>query len=157
MANPFAGLKTAKVSGSGSYLSKDFDGVLQIDKVEYNERLNDGGAALIVEMTVLESNNSTDANGKLTDPVGAKRSWFQKENTSFPGAVLEWLYACLKCDFKQDEAKAETIRNNAETLMEGALKGKFDGYKIRCRTTYKQTKVKKMDFTRHVWGPYIAA
>lgn len=144
--NPFAGLVTGKVSGSGTYLSPGFDGDLVIDRLEWKEELNEGGSALIVEMTILSSNSEKD-------PVGAKRSWFQKKNKSFDGAVLEFLYAVLKCDWKNDEDTANQIRANSPSLMLAGLKGEFVGQRIHCVTRHKLTKENRKDFTQHVWSP----
>jgi hypothetical protein len=156
MGNPFAGLKTGKVSGAGQYLSPGFDGVLEVKKVEWLEELqtDGGGSALVVEFTIVESNNETDEKGKIKDPVNATRSWFQKKNKSFDGAVLEFLYGMMKVDWKNDEDMAAKIREKSPDLMAKALdNAAFNGKRVRCRTIQKTTKENKKPFTKHIWSP----
>lgn len=148
--NPaFAGLPTAKVFGKGNYLSFPGEYAIKIENLIYRD-IEAGGSALIVEFEVVESNNPKD-------PVGARRSWFQGKNPSFAGAVLEFLYAVVGVDWKNDEATAEEIKKQAPGLMSEGLEGGFKGQFVRVTTFPKKTKVKKSDFTVHVWTPYVDA
>jgi len=146
--NPFAGLTLANVSGSGNYLDSDGgEYVLKIDNVIYRDNLQNGGQALIVDFEVIESTNPKD-------PVGAKRNWFQSKNTSFGGAVLEFLYAILRVDYQVDLKTAEVVKQKSPDLMTAALGGGFNGKLVRCKTRHKMTKVAKKDFTQHTWKPF---
>lgn len=149
-ANPFAGLPSAQVFGKGNYLAQGGEYVISIEGMEYKD-LFKGGSALIVEFEVVESNNDKD-------PVGSKRSWFQSKNASFGGAVLEFLYAVLGTDYKNDPAAAAEVQKASADLMQAALeKNEFKGQKVRVSTSHKLTKEAKKDFTVHVWTPYTEA
>lgn len=157
MSNPFAGMVKSQVYGGGNYLSPDFEGLLKIEEVIWNAELqtDGGGQALIVEFTVLESNETKDANGKVLDPVGVKRSWFQKKNKSFESAALEFLYGVLKVDHKNDTELADKVKaKSADLMWEACQKPIFKGKLVRCRTIAKPKKENKNEkFTKHIWSP----
>jgi hypothetical protein len=147
-ANPFAGLKTASISGSGSYLDPaGGEYVLKIENIMFKEELQSGGQAMIVDLEVIESTNPKD-------PPGSKRNWFQAKNASFGGAVLEFLYAVLKVDYKQDQDLAAQVQSESPELMQAGLEGKFNGTVVRCTTKHKITKAKQKPFTVHSWSKY---
>lgn len=146
--NPFAGVRGAKLFDQGEYLEPG-EYVLQIDSMVW-KKLNEGGNALIVETTILASDNERH-------PVGKKRSWFQKENTSFAGEALAFCIAACGYD-RKDPADAAVVEGKVIPLSEDILlaaltKGTFKGRKVRCKVTHKITKEAKRDFNKHTFGP----
>jgi hypothetical protein len=145
---PFRGLREAKTFNSGSFLDNGRYR-LKIQKCIY-KKLNAGGNAFIVEATVLESTNEKH-------PVGAQRSWFQKENESFQSAVKLFCYAATGFDEKNavHEKRIKTeVEPNCETIMLKAItEDLLKGREVFVDVTSKPKKKTEGDFSLHTFSP----
>jgi hypothetical protein len=148
----FAGLANAVITESGSYLNPNFKYKLEILKCQVVTP-RQGPSAFVVDFKVLESN----------DPdikVGETRNWYQKQNDSFLGAVLEFMLAALGFNMNDPAHKAHAekeVQPRCPEFAEAAcgtdqiLKGKL----ISVDTRSKGTKAGG-DFTKHTWHPAAA-
>lgn len=147
--NPFEGMRNAETSQSGTWFATGRYKV-KIAKLIW-KKLNAGGEALIVETTVLESSNDKT-------PVGASRTWLQKNNKSFKAAAKLFCFAACGYDIRNEEhdkiIKAQ-IEPNCETIMLKALnEGLLTGREVYVEVTEKpkQSNPGEM-FSLHTFSP----
>lgn len=141
----FAGLKDAKISETGSYLT---DGTykLRVERIVYKQTRSKG-YAYIAEFNVLESSNPEH-------PVGSKRTWFQSMNDkeiAFP-AIQKFAAAALGVNpFRDKELFEKEILPNIEELVENSISDAgdiFKGKDVNCEVEQVKTK-KGGDFSRY--------
>jgi len=145
----FSGLSQAKISESGVYLPPNGRFKVKILKCQLIHP-RDGSAAFVVDLEVLESS--------IPDiKVGETRNWYQKNNDSFLGAVLEFMAAAFGFNANDPAHKAaiETqLKPQAEQYAEATvgpaqmLAGKI----LRVETQKRDTR-SGGDFTKHIWMP----
>ncbi len=147
--NPFAGVRGAEIFSSGQYLEEGRYKFKIGDLIW--KKLEAGGNALIVEGEILESTN-------VKHPVGAKRTWFQKENKSFKSEAKAFCYAACGYDHRNPEhAKpiAEKVEPNCETILfkaltEGVLRGRLVYVDV---TNKAQANDPTKNFSKHTFSP----
>ena len=150
MQNPFAGVGSAKVFGSGQYLEPG-EYEFEIEKMIF-QKVNAGGNALIVEGKLTESNNEKH-------PVGASRTWYQAQNESFESECKSFCMAAVGYDHG-DASQADAIRTKLspeviETiLLKGVTEARLKGRKVKIKVYAKEKKKKKGEFfNKHVFKP----
>ena len=153
MGQYFKGLKDAAVFDRGVPLNRngklgdEHNYVLEVQKALIKDTMK--GLATIVEFTVVESDSPDD-------PVGAKRTWFQKmtnKQVAF-GAIKEFLYALNGVDRHADPEAAKKLDLEMESIMDAvesdseALKGERIGVNTLVIMTQKEP---RHEFTRLNW------
>lgn len=147
----FAGLATATITESGSYLPPGFKFKLEIIKCQMVTPRS-GPVGFVADFKILES-NSPDVK------VGETKNWYQTNNDSFSSAVLEFILAVLGLNMNDPAHKAHAekeIQPRAPEYAEAAvgeaqfLKGKL----VSVETANKPTRAGG-DFTKHRWSPAV--
>lgn len=148
----FAGLATATITESGSYLPAGFRYKLEILKCQVVTPRS-GPNAFVVDFKVLES-NCPDVK------MGEQRNWYQKHNDSFESAVLEFMLAALGFNMNDPAHKAHAekeVQPRTPEFAEAAVgKDQYLAGKLIVVETVKKDTRAGSDFTKHKWIPVAA-
>jgi hypothetical protein len=151
--NLFGGMKDAKISEQGVYLT---DGVFEGKILRCLYKQGRKGNFFIAEIE-LTSSNVPDKH-----PVGAKRTWVQpmRDLDIAFSALKPFTYVLLGFNPKDptdlEQCKAKVDPQCEAILTAACLENKFAGTAIKVEVTTKPTKA-GTPFSLHVWSPGAAA
>jgi hypothetical protein len=146
--NPWQDLATAQVFEKGNYLKPgDYKVRIGLILTKNTER---SGTGLIVEMTILESNNPSHQ-------IGSKGTWFQglKDKRPAMTAIKEFMMGVMGCPIEQQAAfDAQYAAQLPSLMLRAEHEHIFRDQTVQVKVHLIRTKERKAIFSVHTWSPF---
>jgi hypothetical protein len=147
----FDTVRDGQVYGKGNYLPAGVQALVEITQCK-DIKPRKGPEAFVCNFKIIETKNDKVKEGEEYD-------WYQPDNDSFPGAMLEFSSAVMGISARSEKDKAaiEEFKDETAEILGNACDPDtqaFVGMRVHVSTVMKITEKRKQEFTRHDWFPY---